>query len=455
MIYTDLLFFLCILPFSVLFSFFDRSTEYKNLILVLTSLLIFSWGKPFGVCLLFLTAVAEWLIARWIEKDGARKLPILVDVIMNLFVFFLFTRKFLYLGGDAFGYEKVLGTLGILFYVTRGFAYVYDVSKGKIKAEKNVFCLITYMTAFFFMPTGPVARYGDIEPMIRKRTMTVESITKGLNSFVYGLSKAVIIAPVLRKIGVAGFNFGEINFIGCWTGALAMIGFAYFLFTGFCDMSFGLASIYGFDVKKNCRNLGVNGVYEGVIKSFGTTMFEFFEEVIADFGEEYGFFKNILVVILSALIAFMLHQSLLFLLIGIVVGVLIVLEKTMFKGFIEKAPGVLKFVLTYGISFFLFGGLAAGGVRAFAKWLGALAGIGTKYTLSVAVKYAIINNCFVVLIAALLAFTPLKEKIDAKVQAYSEKSLENYGKVSVIKTILTTLLLIVCIILVASATVKI
>lgn len=449
------MFFLCLLPFSVLFSFFDRSTEYKNLILVITSLLIFSWGKPFGICLLFLTAITEWLIARRIEKKESKKLLLAIDIAINLFVFFIFTRKYLYTGEDVFGFGKALASIGILFYVTRGFAYVYDVSKGKIKAEKNVFCLITYMCAFFFMPVGPVVRYGEIEPMIRKRTMTVDAITKGLNSFVYGLSKAVIIAPVLRKIGMAGLDFSEINLIGCWAGALSMIGFAYFLFTGFCDMSYGLASIYGFNVKKNHRNLGVNGVYEGVIKSCGTTMFDFFEDVVTDFGKEYGFFKNILVILLSALTAFMLNQSLLFLVIGIATGVLIVLERTAFKGFLEKAPSILKFVITYAISFILFGGLFTEGISSFAKWFFALFGIGNKYTLSVAVKYAVINNIFVVFAAALLALTPLKKMLAKKIKVYCDRSVDNYGKVSILKTILTTVLLIVCIILITATTVNI
>lgn len=455
MIYTDLMFFLCLLPFSVLFSFFDRSTEYKNLILIITSLLVFSWGKPFGVCLLFLTSVAEWLIARWIEDGKSKKLLLLVDIAMNLAVFFLFTGKFLHAGIDPFDFEKALASVGIMFYVIRGFSYVYDVSKGKIKAEKNVFCLLTYMCAFFFMPVGPVVRYGEIEPMIRKRSLTLSSMTKGLNSFVYGLGKTVIIAFVLRKIGLAGFNFDEMNFIGCWAGALCMMGYAYFLFTGFCDMSYGLAEIYGFELKKNYRELGVKGIYEGVIKSCGTTMYEFFEEVVEDFGKAFGPFKNILVVLLSGLVAFMFNRSLLFLIIGIIAGIIIVAERTMFKGMLEKTPGVLTFVFTYAISFLLFGGLLSGGVKACAKWFGGLFGIGDKYMLSVAVKYSIINNIFVVAAAFFIVFSPLKNMILNRIKTYEEESVDNFGKISVLKTILTVLLLISCIIVVMAATVKI
>lgn len=458
MIYTDLLFFLCLLPFSVLFSFFDRSTEYKNLILVITSLLVFSWGKPFGVCLLFFTAVAEWLLALWIEKkkenDQSGVLPLAIDIIMNLAVLFIFSRKLLYVREDALGFAKLLTSLGIMYYVIRGFSYVYDVYKGKIKAEKNVFCMITYMCAYFLMPVGPVVRYGETEPLIRNRSLTVKSITNGLNSFVYGLGKAVIIAPVLRKIGMAGFNFDEINLIGCWAGALSMLGFAYFLFTGFCDMSWGLASIYGFDIKRNYRGLGADGIYEGVIKSCGTTMFDFFEEVVSDFGRKFGFFKNPLIVLISALTAFMFKQNLLFLIAGIIVGVLIVAEKSVSKEKLGKMPVLFKFIFTYAVSFIILGGLFCNGVKDWGKWFGGLFGIGDKYMLSVDVKYAIINNIFVI-IAALLMLSPLKNALKKKALEYAEKSVDNYGKLSIIRTIFTAMLFIACIIIITSANVNI
>ena len=45
MVYTELLFFLGVLPVSVLLSFLDRSAEYKNLILIITSAAFISWGN--------------------------------------------------------------------------------------------------------------------------------------------------------------------------------------------------------------------------------------------------------------------------------------------------------------------------------------------------------------------------------------------------------------------------
>lgn len=454
MVYTDLLFFLCVLPFSVLLSFLDRSTEYKNLILILTSLLVFSWAKPFAVCLLFLTTAAEWIIARWIEKNKSEHknsvFPLFIDALINLSVFFIFTGNFLYISDDAFGFAKALSSLGILFYTVRGFSYVYDVYKGKIKAERNIFCLLTYMCAYFFMPVGPVVRYGDMEPSIRKRSLTAKSMNEGLNNFIYGLGKAVIIAPVLKKIGDAGLRLEDM--IGCWTGAVSMIGFAYFLFTGFCDMSWGLSKIYGFDFKKNYRNLGIGGIYEGVIKSCGTSLFEFFEEIISDVPKKY---RNVMILFLSVLTAFMFEQSKMFLLVGFLIGLIVILEKTKLKEKLMNMPAWIKFIYTYLISFVLLSGLFCGGFKSYGKWFAGLFGISSKYTLSVAVKYALLNNIFVVIIAFLMVLSPLRNKLQQKAECFAEKSIDNYGKLSILKTILTALLLIACIIVIASANIQI
>lgn len=454
LVYTDLLFFLCVLPFSVLLSFLDRSTEYKNLILILTSLLIFSWGKPFGVCLLFLTSVTEWMISKWIEKNKKEQknnfLPLFIDVLINLSVFFVFTENFLYIGNDVFNIGKSLASIGIFFYIIRGISYVYDVFKGKIKAEKNVFCVLTYMCAYFFMPVGPVVRYGEIEPYIRNRKLSLDGMTNGLNSFIYGLGKAVIIAPVLRKIGEAGLRLEDI--IGCWTGSVCMLGFAYFLFTGFCDMSWGLSKIYGFEFKKNYQSLGIAGVYKGVIKSCATSLYEFFEEVVSDLPIKY---KSLAIVILSVLTAFMFNQSLLFLIIGIIIGLVIILEKTTLNKKLEKMPSWIKFFWTYAISFLLLGGLFSDGFKDWAKWFSGLFGISNKYTLSVAVKYALINNIFIVIIAFLIILAPLRKKIIRKTEVYSEASAENYGKISIIKTIITALIFIACIIVITSTNIQI
>lgn len=453
MVYSDLLFFLGILPFSVLLSFLDRSTEYKNLILVLTSLVFFSWGKPFAVCLIFLTAFAEWLFGLWIEKWHGKGavLPLILDFAMNTSVFLIFTKRFLYIKSDVFGYADIFSSLAVGFYVLKGFSYAFDVFRQKTAAERNVFYLLTYMSAYFLLPTGPVISYSDIKPQLKKRNLSLDGMNSGLNSFIYGLGKAVIIAPVLRKIGETGLNFDEINFVGCWTGIIAMLGFGYFVFTGFCDMSYGLGRIYGFEFDKNYGDLKANGIYKGLIKSCNTSLVQFCENAVP---KNNNAFKYISVLILSVIAALWYHQSKGFLIVGAVIGIIVILESTLLKGFFEKAPAVIRFIAAYFTGMIIFGGLYFSSFSDYGKWIKGLFGIGTKYMQSIAVRDVILNNLFILIIAFIIAFTPLKNAIKNKVLSYSNRSVEKYGKIHIAQTFFTALLLVVCIIIAASANVK-
>ena len=128
----------------------------------------------------------------------------------------------------------------------RGISYVYDVFKGNCKAEKNIFCLLTYMVSLHFMLVGPLVRYGDIEPQIRHREITGAKLNQGLNKIVFGFGKVVLLAGVFEQIKLAGLNGKEITTLGCWLGMLSFLAQYYFLFTGLSDMAKGLGLTNGF-----------------------------------------------------------------------------------------------------------------------------------------------------------------------------------------------------------------
>lgn len=165
------------------------------------------------------------------------------------------------------------------YYMLRGISYVYDVFMGNCKAEKNVFCLLTYMVSLHFMLVGPLVRYGDIEPQIRHREITGAKLNQGLNKIVFGFGKVVLLAGVFEQIKLAGLNGKEITTLGCWLGMLSFLAQYYFLFTGLSDMAKGLGLTNGFVYPDNYTNIEADGLFTGMIKSFNTTVVDFFSEV--------------------------------------------------------------------------------------------------------------------------------------------------------------------------------
>ena len=168
MVYSDLIFILGMFPIMTIISLFDRSAEYKNLILIVCSLLFFSWGRPFVFCLIFLSVILDWIFGLIISKNRENKalcgIFLVLDIIMNVSLMLIFGQNILYNKVKKLSFDAAILPLGMGYYMLRGISYVYDVFKGNCKAEKNIFCLLTYMVSLHFMLVGPLVRYGDIEP---------------------------------------------------------------------------------------------------------------------------------------------------------------------------------------------------------------------------------------------------------------------------------------------------
>lgn len=458
MVYSDLIFFLGLLPISILLSFFDRSVEYKNLILVLTSLVFFSWGRPFGVCLIFLTAILEWTLGLWIDKShkNGRKgfLPLLIDAVMNIAVLILVTKKYMYINSDVFGFADIILPLSISFYVLKGFSYIYDVYSGKVKAERNVFYLLTYMCAYFFLPVGAQFRYDKIQPQLKQRSFNLNGMSSGLTAFVCGLSKAVILAAPLKKIADSGLSNENTTMLGFWIGSAAMTGVVYFLFTGFCDISYGIGRIYGFEFERNYKDLTAKGVYGGLFKNTNTVLSDLFTDISSNISKESRTAKAMLALILCAVGGIWYNRSLTFLLAGVILGVFLIMEHTILKSFFKEAPAFLRFIITYLGTVIISGIMFSGSLSGLKNHVLGLIGIGTSGIMGTDVRTALLNNLFIAIIAILTAYTPLKNKIKTKADDYSMLSIEKYGKINIIKTILTAILFIICIIIVSAANIK-
>ena len=455
MVYTDLLFFFGLLPISVIVSFFDRSTEYKNLILVITSLLFYSWGKPFAVCLMFLSSIVDWALGIWVGKEVEKGkdgiIPLFIDGIMNGAILIFVTDKFLFISDDVFEFGKIIIPLSIGFYCLKGFSYVYDVYKKRVKAEKNVFCIFTYMTAYFLIPVGAEFNTNKILPQIRKREFTLKGFDSGLTALVCGLSKAIVLSPALRKIGQAGFESKNLSFVGCFAGSLAMIGFSYFLFTGFCDMSYGLGRIYGFEIDRNYRNITANGVYNGFIKNINVAL----SNLLSNLNSKSNIaLKCIGAVLLCAVGGFWYSRDKMLVFAGIAVGIMAVLELTILKGFFKKAPAIIRWIVTFFGTVFVCTMAFSKDIDSFIQHFKGLFNVGTAGFIDGDIKSLLLGNIFIVLISVIFIYTPLKNKVKVKVCEYSLKSIEKYGRISVVKTVLTAILFVICIVIMVSANIK-
>ena len=454
MVYSDLIFILGMFPIMTIISLFDRSAEYKNLILIVCSLLFFSWGRPFVFCLIFLSVILDWIFGLIISKNRENKalcgIFLVLDIIMNVSLMLIFGQNILYNKVKKLSFDAAILPLGMGYYMLRGISYVYDVFKGNCKAEKNIFCLLTYMVSLHFMLVGPLVRYGDIEPQIRHREITGAKLNQGLNKIVFGFGKVVLLAGVFEQIKLAGLNGKEITTLGCWLGMLSFLAQYYFLFTGLSDMAKGLGLTNGFVYPDNYTNIEADGLFTGMIKSFNTTVVDFFSEVFCCKKNMNKVFTFVCYILCGLALSIWYQAKVNFIIVGLCAAVLCILEKLFFERPLSKLPDLVKYIYLVLTALVIFGGLYFDSFYGYKKWLFALAGVNVKYTLSVSVKSAVLKNITLIVISFFIVCPPAKRAFCKFFKKLSQKSQAAYGRVMITKTIMTVLVFAVSVITLAA-----
>ncbi|WP_200831512.1 MBOAT family O-acyltransferase [Varibaculum vaginae] len=233
--------------------------------LILASLLFYSYGEPIYVLLMLVSCLANWGLALALDtrKEGAvpakRKAILTLALVLNLGVlgFFKYAGMFLGTIDSLLGLDLKIGAvalpIGISFYTFQALSYVIDVYRGKISAARDPLVVMLYISFFPQLIAGPIVRYRHIEQQIAQRFLTLNGVACGMRRFVIGLSKKVIIADSLAVVvdGIYGNQSGQVDFYAAWLAAICYALQIYFDFSGYSDMAIGMAAMFGFQFQEN------------------------------------------------------------------------------------------------------------------------------------------------------------------------------------------------------------
>ncbi|MCF0149486.1 MAG: MBOAT family protein, partial [Clostridium sp.] len=130
---------------------------------------------------------------------------------------------------------KLALPLGISFYTFQTLSYSIDVFNGKVKAERNIIDFGAFVSSFPQLIAGPIVKYTDINKEIKKRNHSLDNFETGMEEFIMGLGKKVLIA---NNIGILwteiySKDISEISMPLAWIGILAFSFQIYFDFSGY------------------------------------------------------------------------------------------------------------------------------------------------------------------------------------------------------------------------------
>ncbi|MBQ9538404.1 MAG: MBOAT family protein [Treponema sp.] len=264
MLFSSITFLCLFLPAVLVFYYALPGLTYRNCVLFLASLLFYAWGEPKYVFLMFSSIVFNYNMGLRLGENRQNKKQLLAfAIIANISVLFIFK----YLGFTCHIINRIIESLnlkplsdlnlimpiGISFYTFQEISYLVDVYRKPEQAQKSLLKLGLYITFFPQLIAGPIVRYHDINEQISSRSVNIEIFSYGLQRFIVGLGKKVLLANTFALVCDGFYNADLFSYDAqaAWIAAFSYSLQIYYDFSGYSDMAIGLASLFGFKIDEN------------------------------------------------------------------------------------------------------------------------------------------------------------------------------------------------------------
>ncbi len=260
MVFSSLEFLCVFLPIVFILYCIVRNLRARNAILIIASLVFYAYGEPVYILLMLASIVVNYLLALGISKSINHKKAVLaVAVIANIGALGVFK----YAGLLVETVNRIFSSdipvpnlalpIGISFFTFQALSYVIDVFRGEVDAQKNFAKVMLYISFFPQLIAGPIVKYKDIYQEINNRHMERDQVVQGLQRFILGLGKKVLIANAMGLVAdnIYSASQSSVNMGVAWMAAIAYMLQIYYDFSAYSDMAIGLGRMFGFHIKEN------------------------------------------------------------------------------------------------------------------------------------------------------------------------------------------------------------
>jgi len=264
-VFSSPIFLFLFLPI-VLAGYFVTRGRLCNLWLLGMSLVFYGWGEPRFVVVMLASIAANFGFGLWLDRirgrPGARAV-LAVAIALNLGLLVLY-KYAAFLAGNASAALALIGAgpvqipafvlpLGISFYTFHALSYLVDVSRRAADGQRDPAAMGLYIVFFPQLIAGPIIRYHYIADQLVQRVVTREGFAQGVERFVIGLGKKMLVANTVAVPADAIFALptSELTPGLAWLGIVCYTLQIYFDFSGYSDMAIGLARLFGFRFPEN------------------------------------------------------------------------------------------------------------------------------------------------------------------------------------------------------------
>lgn len=254
--------FICFIPCVLLISVVNSviksewSIKIQNLILLVFSILFFAWSGTQYVQILILLIVVNYVLGILNPKN---KIVLLTGIVFNVGILFYYKYFNLVIQtiNEVFKRElsvwEIAAPLGISFIVFECISYLMDLHQGTAGICRRPVEFALYLSFFPKLAQGPIVKYKDMDKQLLSRELDLNKFVKGVERFVIGLSKKVLIGDILAQTySTIYLNMGMGMDAGtAWIAVISYTFGLYMDFSGYSDMAIGMAAMFGFEFEEN------------------------------------------------------------------------------------------------------------------------------------------------------------------------------------------------------------
>ena len=269
MVFSSTTFLFLFLPITLI-TYYSIPKTIRNLFLLLTSLFFYAWGETVYLLVMIASIIINYYtgliidssIYNSISKKNAKYI-LSIGIITNLglltyFKYFNFIVQNINVILENLTFEKISISdvhlpIGISFFTFQAVSYLVDIYRGKCRAQRNFINCGLYIALFPQLIAGPIVRYYDVAKQILQRNITIQLFSSGVQKFIFGFSKKVLIANPLGGIADQIFSISgnQLSTSAAWLGIVCYTLQIYYDFSGYSDMAIGLGRMFGFQFLEN------------------------------------------------------------------------------------------------------------------------------------------------------------------------------------------------------------
>ena len=395
MTFNTILLLFTFLPIALIL-YYIVPKRFRNIPLVLLSLVFYAWGEPRFVLFMAAAILQGYAAARLMERYPRRKrLLLTLSAVLSLgMLAYCKYADFLISGfnavtGLSVPLLRMALPIGISFYTFQILSYVIDVYRGDAPAQRNLIDLAAYIAMYPQLVAGPIVRYQTVAEELEHRDCTADLFADGVKRFACGVGKKVLLANNIGLLWEAASAQAAPTVLTAWLGVIAYGFQIYFDFSGYSDMAIGLGRMLGFRFMENFNYPFLADSITDFWRRWHISMGTWFRDYvyIPLGGNKGGLAKQLSnIAIVWLLTGFWHGASWNFVLWGVYFGVLLVAEKLFLLRWLKRLPAVLRHIyalvlVTISWTLFAFTDIGAGFAWLKAMFFGTLFDSGSLYLL--------------------------------------------------------------------------